>query len=201
MCWYISLLSGVWNFQYFNSRKFSDNNLVRVTATWLSLQRSEPSVTLTRLSSGLVFDMSGTLPALMETNSVWRGIFGLQPHSSISLLQNRHMENCGALVSPSTCCCSALPCRGSRSWRTATSDVTLSGYLTATGKCRLADNDYSPGNLLSGWHWCEDWRAAFQGGKLYFYFCDLQPPPPHTHTLTLGFVVDLYWLIYTLDDL
>ena len=91
--------------------------------------------------------MSGTIPALMETNSVWKGIFGLQPHSSISLLQNRHMENCGALVSPSTCCCSALPCRGSRSWRTATSDVTLSGYLTVTGKCSLTDNDYSPGNL------------------------------------------------------
>ena len=179
--------------------KFGDNNLVRVTATWLSLQRSEPSVTLTRLSSGLVFDMSGTIPALMETNSVWRGIFGLQPHSSISLLQNRHMENCGALVSPSTCCCSALPCRGSRSWRLpyqmllylgTWEQLESVGWLTTTTllvTCCLDGIDARIEEL------------HFRGVNFIFIFVTCNPP--HTHTLTLGFVVDLYWLIYSLDHL
>ena len=96
------------------------------------------------------------------------------------------MKNCGALVSPSTYCCSTFPCQGSRLWRTATSDVTLFGAAwrpqLVSLTCCLDGIDGRLG------------RAAFQGSKLCFNFFCFCVCTPRTHTrLCVQFVlINLY---------
>ena len=96
------------------------------------------------------------------------------------------MKYCGALLSPSTYCCSTFPCQGSMSWRIATSDVTLFGaaWQTTTSlfTCCVDGIDGRLG------------RAAFQGSKLCFNFFCFCVCTPRTHTRLCGqfVLINLY---------